>query len=479
MTALSIYERRLVYSQHPIGMLEVDLDVIRRFDIKTPNYPLYPSIDNFTNTFGTSAHTSWVNNRRIGGVRRPLSIYIHIPFCSSLCFYCKYNHLIKTKKKNIEKYVSFLLHEIRLQGELFQGNTLVEQIYFGGGTPSILSDDQLHRVMSGLYQHFDLTKDGECAIEVDPRLTTNQSITTLKEIGFNSMTLGVQDFEYEVQAAHRNQSEEDTLRAIFDAQQEDFKSINIDLAYGLPKQSIDHFNRTLDKIINARPNRISLVNYVHLPEKFKVKKHIKEKDLPLTEAKLEIIQHAINQLTKDGYIHIGINHFARQDDKLVVAQQQGRLYRNFQGYSTQLDCDLIGVGVSAIGSIGPTYNQNYCDLDQYYSRLKQNRLPIMHGLELTADDLLRRLVMHMLICNSILSFESIETAFPIDFKCYFANEMAELLEYEKSGLLTLGNEEIIITPKGRLLICSICMVFDKYQQESKEMALLNVQQPVI
>lgn len=463
------HERHLVYSQHPIGTLEVDLDVIRRFDIKTPNYPLYPSIDYFTNTFGSSAHASWANNRRIGGARRPLSIYIHIPFCSSLCFYCKYNHVIANEKTNIEKYVSFLLREIKLQGELFQSDTSVEQIYFGGGTPSILNDDQLHRVMSGLYQHFDLTKNGECAIEVDPRLTTNQSITTLKEIGFNSMTLGVQDFDYEVQqAVHRNQSEEDTLRIILDAQQENFKSINIDLAYGLPKQSIDKFNRTLEKIINARPNRISLVNYVHLPEKFKAQKHIKEKDLPLTEAKLEIIQHAINQLTKGGYVHIGVNHFARHDDKLVVAQQQGRLYRNFQGYSTQLDCDLIGVGVSAIGSIGPTYNQNYCDLDQYYNKLKQNKLPIMHGLELTTDDLLRRLVMHMLICNSILSFESIETAFPIDFKCYFATEMAELLEYEESGLLTLGNEEITITPKGRLLICSICMVFDKYQQQRED-----------
>ena len=458
-----------MYSQHPIGTLEVDLDVIRRFDIKTPNYPLYPSVDYFIDAFNASVHANWAGNRKIGGARRPLSIYAHIPFCNSLCFYCKYNHIITSKKADIEKYIGFLLREIKLQEELFQNDTSVEQIYFGGGTPSILSDDQLYRVMSEIYQRFDLTKNGECTIEVDPRLTENDSISTLGEIGFNSIRLSVQDFDCEVQqAVHRNQNEDDTLRVIHDAQQEKFKSINIDLVYGLPKQNIDKFGRTLEKIINARPNRISLVNYMHLPEKFKAQRHIKVIDLPLTETKLEIIWHAINQLTKNGYVHIGINHFARHDDKLVVALQQGRLYRNFQGYSTHADCDLIGLGVSAIGSIGPTYSQNYCNLDQYYDKLKQNTLSIMRGLELTTDDLLRRLVMHMLMCNSTLSFESIETAFPIDFKYYFGTEMVELLEYEKSDLITLDDEEITATPKGRLLIWSICMVFDKYQRKHDE-----------
>lgn len=225
------------------------------------------------------------------------------------------------------------------------------------------------------------------------------------------------------------------MRIIHDAQQEKFKSIKIDLAYGLPKQSIEKFGQTLAKIINARPNRTSLVNHMHLPEKFKAQRHIKVKDLPLTETKLEIIRHDINQLTKDGHVHIGANQLARHDDKLVVALQQDRLYSNFQGYPTHVDCNLIGLGVSAIGGIGPTYSQNYCDLDQYYDKLKQNTQQIMRGLELTTDDLLRRLVMHMLMCNSLLSFESIETAFPIDFKHYFETEMAELLEYEKSSLI--------------------------------------------
>ncbi len=212
---------------------------------------------------------------------------------------------------------------------------------------------------------------------------------------------------------------------------------------------------------------------MHLPEKFKAQRHIKVKDLPSTETKLEIIQHAINQLTRGKYVHIGINHFARHDDKLVVALQQGRLYRNFQGYSTHADSDLIGLGVSAIGGIGPTYSQNHCNLDQYYDKLKQNTLPIMRGLELTTDNLLRRLVMHMLMCNSTLPFESIETAFPIDFKHYFKTEMVELLVYEKSGLLTLDDEEITVTPKGRLLICSICMVFDKYQRKHNERRIIT------
>lgn len=463
-----------MYSLNPIGTLEADLDVIRRFDIKMPNYPLYPSIDYFIDTFDASAHENWAENRKIGGARRPLSIYAHIPFCRSLCFYYKHNHINTNKKADIEKYISFLLREIKLQKELFQNDTSVEQVYFGGGTPSILNEDQLYRVISGIYQYFSLTKNGECAIEVDPRLTKNDSISILREIGFNSITLSVQDFDCEVQqTAHRNQNEDDTLRVIHEAQQEKFKSINIGLAYGLPKQNIDKFDRTLEKIINARPNRISLMNYIHLPENFKAQRRIKVKDSPLTEAKLEIIRHAINQLTKHEYVHIGINHFARHDDKLVVALQQGRLYLNFQGYSTHVDCDLIGLGVSAIGSIGPTYSQNYCDFDQYYHKLKQNTLPIMRSLKLTTDDLLRRLVMHMLMCNSILSFELIETAFPIDFKHYFGTEMVELLEYKKLGLVTLNDEEMTVTPKGRLLICSICMVFDKYLREYNERRIIT------
>lgn len=464
-----------VYSQYPIGTLEVDLDVIRRFDIRTPNFPLYPSIDYFIEAYDPSTYAKWANNRKIGCVRRPLSIYIHIPFCNSLCFYCKYNHVLTNKKNNIDNYLSFLLREIKLQGELLKDDSSVEQIYLGGGTPTLLNEDQLHHLMNGIRQHFNPIKNGEYTIEIDPRFATSNSIATLKEIGFNCITLDIQDFDYEVQQAiHRNQNEEDTLLVIHDAKKESFKSINVNLAYGLPKQNIDKFDQTLRKIINARPNRISLVNYEHLPKKFRAHRHIKEKDLPSTETKLEIIQHAINQLTNAEYVHIGINHFARHDDKLVVAQQQGRLHRNFQDYSTRVDCDLVGIGVSAIGSIGPTYSQNYCDLDKYYDKLKQNTLPIMRGLELTTDDLLRRSVMHGLICNSMLSFESIETAFPVDFKHYFAAEMTDLLEYEKFDLLTLNDEEITITPKGRLLIFSICLVFDKYQRKRNECSITNI-----
>lgn len=458
-----------MYLEPPIDTLEVDLNVMRRFDINTPNYPLYPTLDYFIEAFDPAAYASWTTNRKFGGVRRPLSIYTHIPFCNSLCFYCKYNHVITNNKANIEKYLSFLLLEVKLQGELFKDDASVEQIYFGGGTPTILSVDQLYRVMNEINQYFSPIKNGDYVIEVDSRLATGDSILALKEIGFNCITLGVQDFDNEVQQAiHRNQNAEDTLRVIYDAQQADFKSVNIELVYGLPKQNIEKFSRTLEKIISVRPNRISLISYIHTPVKFKSQRHIKEQDLPLTEAKLTIIQQAISQLTNAGYIYIGTNHFARPDDKLVIAQQQGRLYCNFQGYTTHIDCDLIGLGVSAIGSIGPTYSQNYCDLDQYYDKLKQNTLPIMHGIELTIDDLLRRLVMHMLICNSILSFESIETAFPVDFKHYFAAEMLELLEYEKLGLLTLSDEEITITPKGKLLIYSICMVFDKYWRKRNQ-----------
>ncbi|MDP1559182.1 MAG: oxygen-independent coproporphyrinogen III oxidase [Nitrosomonas sp.] len=453
------------FSQSSIGKLKVDLDIIRRFDFDTQHYSLYPKINRFIEAFNAPTYINWVNNRKIGGARRPLSIYVHFPFCSSLCFHCSYNHIVSNSKTNIKQYLGFLLREIKLQGELFRDDSLVEQVHFGGGTPTLLSDNQLRSVMSEIKQNFNLIKDGDYSVEIDPRQVTNKSIVALKKMGFNCAILGVQDFDHEVQQAiHRFQNEEDTLRVIQAAQYEGFRSINIELVYGLPKQSVEKFDRTLKKIINVRPTQISLLSYVHLPVEFKPQRQIKNDDLPLTEVKLEIVQHAVDRLSNAGYVHLGINHFARSDDKLVVAQQQGRLYHHLHGYSTHMDSDLIGLGVSAIGSIGPTYSQNYCDLRLYYDRLEQNVLPIMRGLELTNDDLVRRLVMHMLICNSILSFESIETVFPIDFKHYFAIELANLLEYQKLDLLTLDDDEITITPKGRLLICSICMVFDKYQR---------------
>ena len=457
-----------LHSQYLLDVLDIDLSLLHRFNFSTQNCSLYPTTGQFIEAFDASAYIANIRNRKIGGIRRPLSIYVHIPFCSSQCFYCSQNRIVTTPDSSSDKYISFLLQEIKLQGALFQDDLKVEQIHFGGGTPTLPGDDQLRQILVQIQSCFNVSDDGEFSIEIDPRQVTNASIKALRTTGFNCVNILVQDFSTEVQQAiHRIQTEDGTLQTIQTAQDEGFDSIRIELLFGLPKQSLETFNHTLERIIAARPDRISLVNYVHFPEKFKSQRHINAEDLPSVRTRLELMQHAIQRLLAVGYVHIGINHFARHDDKLTLAQQQGRLYYNFQGYSTHADSDLIGLGVSAIGSIGPSYSQNCRELHQYYDKLTQNVLPIIRGLELTADDLLRRLVMRMLICNAMLPFESVETVFPIDFKHYFADELKELMAFEKLGLLILSDEEITITPKGKLLVCKICTVFDKHLQASK------------
>ena len=459
-----------VYIQPQPENLKADPDIIRLFDVVAQSYSLlYPTVDRFVEAYDSAAYLASATNRKIGGIRRPLSIYVHFPFCNSICFYCNHAPIVTKNSAGTKKYINFLLREIKLQGHLFQDDPSAEQIYFGGGTPTLLNEGQLRCVTNEIHHYFNLSADGEYSIEIDPRQITSQTMAALKEMGFNAIIIEVLDFDDAVQRAiHRIQPESKTISTIQAAQQEAFQSITTKLIYGLPKQTVKKFDETLKKIILERPDRISLVNYVHLPEKFKPQRKINTADLPPTEVRLEIIQQAINQLSDANYVHIGINHFVKKNDELAIAQQQGRLYHNFQGYSTHMDSDLVGLGVAAIGSIGPTYNQNERDISRYYDKLAQNILPIARGLELTADDLLRRLVMHTLICNSVLLFESIETVFPIDFKDYFATEFVALIEYEKSGLLTLNDEGISITPKGRIFMRNICMVFDKYLRASNE-----------
>lgn len=458
-----------LHSKQPLGALEVDLDLIRRFDRSGPRYTSYPTADRFVEAFDASAYIAWTGKRNIGGIRRPLSLYVHIPFCNTLCFYCACNKIVTRNRAKAVKYVDFLIHEINLQGALFRDDQVVEQLHFGGGTPTFLSDEQLRGVMAAIRRNFSLAQDGEYSIEIDPRRVPDATITALREMGFNRISMGVQDFDPEVQrAVHRIQTEEETLRVTHMARREGFKSISMDLIYGLPKQTVGKFDRTLDKIIAANPDRISLFNYAHLPEMFKPQRRIKADELPSAEAKLEIMQRAIQRLCGAGYVYIGMDHFAKPGDELAVAQRQGRLYRNFQGYSTHAGSDLVALGVSAIGNIGPTYSQNTRDLDRYYDSLDRDTLPIMRGLELTADDLLRRAVIQALMCHFELSFDSIESAYLINFKSYFATELAELAEYTRFGLLTVNDESISVTPKGRLLIRSICMVFDKYLRADGE-----------
>lgn len=456
-----------IFSSH----LVVDLELIRRLDKNGPRYTSYPTADRFTGGFNAESYARWVAKRRSEGVGHPLSLYIHIPFCNTLCFYCACNKVITKDRSKSAEYVRYLLKEMAMQAQLLGTGQVLEQLHFGGGTPTFLSDDEIREVMAAIRQHFKLVENGEYSIEIDPRKVSDETIALLGNAGFNRISIGVQDFDAEVQrAVNRIQSEEETLRVIHAARANGFKSVSIDLIYGLPRQTLEGFGVTLDKIISANPDRLSIYNYAHMPTMFKPQRRIHEEDLPAPEVKLDILDMAVNKLTKAGYVYIGMDHFAKPEDELAVAQRQGKLHRNFQGYSTHSDCDLVALGLSAIGKIGPTYSQNYRELEDYYGALDKDKLPIMRGMELNADDLVRRAIIQALMCHFELTKESFDNNFEIDFDSYFATELEELREYEREGLLVMTPQKISVTPKGRMLIRNICMVFDKYLRTRQEHA---------
>jgi len=454
-----------------VNQLVVDLELIRRLDKNGPRYTSYPTADRFTADFNAASYRQWMARRRAGDSTHPLSLYIHIPFCNTLCFYCACNKIITKDRSQSAEYVRYLAREMEMQAELLGPGQTLEQLHFGGGTPTFLSDDELRGVMAAIRRHFRLVEDGEYSIEIDPRKVSDATIALLGAEGFNRISLGVQDFDPEVQqAVNRIQSEEETLRIIHAARANGFKSVSIDLIYGLPKQTLEGFGRTLDRVIAADPDRLSIYNYAHMPTVFMPQRRINAEDLPVPQVKLDILSMAVDKLTGAGYVYIGMDHFAKPEDELAVAQRQGRLHRNFQGYSTHSDCDLVALGVSAIGKIGPTYSQNFRELREYYDALDRNELPIMRGLELDDDDLVRRDIIQALMCHFELSKASFDTTYRIDFDRYFATEMEELREYEREGLLELSAQRIGVTPKGRMLIRNICMVFDKYLRTRTERA---------
>jgi len=453
------------------SQLEVDLDLIRRLDKNGPRYTSYPTADRFVEAFNAEMYAHWVRKREVGGISRPLSLYVHIPFCNTLCFYCACNKVVTKDFSKADQYVRYLIKEIEMQAALLGDSRRVEQLHFGGGTPTFLSDDEIRQVMGAIRKYFQLVEDGEYSIEIDPRKVSDATVALLGEMGFNRISIGVQDFDPEVQkAVNRIQSEEETLQVIRAARANGFKSVSIDLIYGLPKQTIAGFKATLDKVIAVNPDRLSIYNYAHMPTLFKPQRRIHDEDLPAPQTKLDILKLAVNTLTDAGYVYIGMDHFAKPDDELAVAQRQGRLHRNFQGYSTHSDCDLIAVGVSSIGKIGPTYSQNFRELEEYYDALNNNTLPIMRGMELNADDLVRRAIIQALMCHFEISKESFNISYLIDFDQYFATELKELAEYENEGLLELSSQWISVTPKGRMLIRNICMIFDKYLRAKQQHA---------
>ncbi|MDB5933221.1 MAG: hemN [Massilia sp.] len=448
-----------------VPMVQFDAQLVRKLSTQGPRYTSYPTADRFSTAFGYRDYLQAVAGLRTRGNPRPLSIYLHIPFCDTVCYYCACNKIVTRNRDKAAVYLSYLKREIEMQGALFAGINQVEQLHLGGGTPTYLSDAQMEDLMAHLRRKFQFAPDavGEYSIEVDPRTVSPARVHSLRAQGFNRISLGVQDYDEAVQkAVNRIQPEHETQAIIDAARAARFRSVSIDLIYGLPKQTVMSMAQTLSKVIKADPDRIAVYNYAHLPHLFKPQRRIDEADLPGADAKLDMLALCIRRLSAAGYVYIGMDHFAKPEDDLAVAQRQGRLHRNFQGYSTHADADLVACGVSAIGAVGPTYSQNFKTLEAYYERIDANELPIERGIELSVDDALRRTLIQMLTCQFELSFGAIEQAFPIVFADYFAPELKRLHALAAEGLLVIGPEFLSVTLRGRLLIRNICMVFDRY-----------------
>jgi oxygen-independent coproporphyrinogen-3 oxidase len=443
--------------------LVLDQALIARYDQSGPRYTSYPTAVQFNDGFGEEQYRAAAQASNASG--RPLSLYFHIPFCDTVCFYCACNKIATKDRKRAQPYLDRVYREIAMQGELFDDRRPVEQLHWGGGTPTFISPDQMRELMAVTGRHFKLLDDdrGEYSIEIDPREVSDATIGLLREIGFNRMSLGLQDLDPAVQkAVNRIQTADETFGALSAARREGFRSVSMDLIYGLPLQTAASFIATLDRVVEAEPDRLSVFNYAHLPERFKPQRRINESELPSPDQKLEILQQVGERLAEAGYVYIGMDHFARPDDELAVAQREGQLYRNFQGYSTHAHCDLVAMGVTSIGMVGNTYAQNMRTLDEYYGRIDAGRLAVFRGIELSRDDELRRAVITQLICNFTLDMRQIARDWDIDFAQYFASEIDRLGGMVEHGLLSISADIIAVLPPGRLLIRNICMVFDRY-----------------
>jgi oxygen-independent coproporphyrinogen-3 oxidase len=460
---------------YPASELVIDPALIRKYDLSGPRYTSYPTADRFVEAFGEGCFRHWLEQRGLGGRSYPLSVYMHLPFCDTVCYYCGCNKVVTRDHTRSAKYIKYLGRELALVAGLLGAPGSAErrvcQLHWGGGTPTFLSRGEMEELVGLLDAHYERLPDAEMSIEVDPRRVEAGRMAFLAGLGFNRVSIGVQDFDARVQAAvHRIQSEEETRRVVDEARANGFSSINLDLIYGLPRQTAASFEHTLDRVLDISPDRIALYSYAHLPTVFKPQRRIHEAELPSAQHKLDILTLAIGRLTRAGYLYIGMDHFAKPGDELAVAQSQGRLQRNFQGYSTRPESDMLGFGISAIGKIGPTYYQNLKTLDDYYAALDAGRLPVLRGVELTQDDLVRRAVIHSLMCNFAVSIESIEISYLVEFRRCFARELDDLKSLEQDGLVEIRPDWILVTPRGRLLVRAVCAVFDRYLRQQRQRA---------
>lgn len=447
-----------------------DRALVEKYDRPGPRYTSYPTAPQFHSAFALDDYQA-ACARSNQEPAKPLSLYIHVPFCKSLCYYCACNKIITQKTHRAEQYLSYLKREIDLQSALFERSRLLSQLHFGGGTPTYLTGEQLGDLMAYIGQRFNLdrSESHEFSIEVDPRTIDPQRIVQLREQGFNRLSFGVQDFDEQVQkAVNRLQTEEQVGELIEAARRAQFKSISVDLIYGLPLQTVASFDQTLSKIIALRPDRIAAYSYAHLPEMVRAQRLIRREDMPPPERKLELLELTIARLTAAGYVYIGMDHFALPNDELVIAREHGTLQRNFQGYSTHAQCDLIGLGVSSIAMVADSYSQNVKELSQYYAHLDQGRLPVQRGYRLNADDQIRRQVISDLMCHGRIDFQAIEQAFGIVFNHYFADALAQLQEPIADGLISLDDAYLTLLPQGQLMMRNIAMAFDAYLGASQK-----------
>jgi oxygen-independent coproporphyrinogen III oxidase len=451
--------------------LPISETLLERYDIPGPRYTSYPTADRFVEAFGADDLGRALADRRDTRSATPLSLYIHIPFCESVCYYCACNKVITKHHSKGAQYLHYLSREVDMVTQHLGAGQKVSQLHLGGGSPTFLSDVELSDLMSMLQRHFELIPGGEFSIEVDPRTVTDKRLLSLHRLGFNRLSFGVQDFDPHVQVAvHRVQPQFKVEALMKSARQIGFESINLDLIYGLPLQTPESFERTLKGVASLRPDRIAVYAYAHLPARFKPQRRINAHELPRPQDKVHMLAMAIELLTQAGYVYIGMDHFALPNDPLAVAKAQGRLHRNFQGYSTQPDCDLVALGVSAIGRIGPTYHQNAKSLDEYYDLLDQGRLPVVRGLALSQEDILRRAVIMAIMCQGQLDFEAIESAFMTDFRKTFSHALSRLEPLIQEGLVEVDEYGLSVTTSGWMLIRAIAMAFDQHLQSDLDRA---------
>ena len=445
-------------------------ELLTRFDVPGPRYTSYPTADRFVEAFSQlDLHQALeMRSQGVSQKIRPLSIYVHIPFCESLCYYCACNKIITKHHEKAEPYLRYLAKEVELYTNAIGMGQSVSQLHLGGGTPTFLSDDELRELMSVLKRSFGFVAGGEYSVEVDPRTVNEQRLALLLELGFNRLSFGVQDFDPEVQkAVHRIQPAAQVFGLVESARKMGFESVNVDLIYGLPKQTPESFHRTLKQVNELRPDRIALYAYAHLPERFKPQRRILAAELPVASSKIAMLSQSMDALMAAGYVYVGMDHFALPDDALAVAKRQGRLHRNFQGYSTQPDCDLIGLGVSAIGRMGGTYSQNAKTMEEYVDMLDHGQMPIVKGLALSRDDLIRRAWIMAIMCQGHVQYDAFNEGWLIDAKKYFATELSQLESLQDQGLVELSGSGLKVTPMGWYFVRGVAMVFDKYLQADR------------